>query len=66
MMTTKDVGEDDPARSTMRSTRRYVNANVDVEVEVRDLAALEVLLLNLMGLNSSTSRPHTDSVKALW
>jgi hypothetical protein len=37
MMTMKDVGEDNPARSTMRSSRRYVNAKVEVEARY-DLA----------------------------
>jgi hypothetical protein len=31
MMTTSDVGEDDPARSTMRSSQRCIDAKVDVE-----------------------------------
>jgi hypothetical protein len=30
MMTTNDVGEDDPARS-VRSSRRYVDAKIEVE-----------------------------------
>jgi hypothetical protein len=43
MITTNDVGEDDPAQSMTRSSRRCVNTKVEVEV-CYDLAMMNLAM----------------------